>query len=283
MRKQLAIGLCAMFVAGGAQAATIYGVDGNDNLVAFNSSDPGTTGSIKITGASGILSLDFRPINNVLYGLGSDRVLYTINTTTGVATAASGVLDLGANSTQFALDFNPTIDRLRIISNADNNFVFNPNNGALTVATPVFYAPGDINLNANPNITAVAYTSSVFGAAPGTTQLYGIDTDLDVLTKVANSLGRLDTVGALGVDVGSRQSFDILGSDAFVADGRNIYGVNLNTGELTLAGRTEESLFGLAISAAPEPSTWAMMIGGFGMAGAAMRRRRSLARCAVRA
>ncbi|PZQ55625.1 MAG: hypothetical protein DI570_22025 [Phenylobacterium zucineum] len=32
-----------------------------------------------------------------------------------------------------------------------------------------------------------------------------------------------------------------------------------------------------APSAAPEPATWALMIGGFGMAGATLRRRRSLA------
>jgi hypothetical protein len=32
-----------------------------------------------------------------------------------------------------------------------------------------------------------------------------------------------------------------------------------------------------AASAAPEPATWAMMIGGFGMAGVAMRRRRARA------
>lgn len=277
MKKQLAIGLCTIFVAGGAQAATVYGVDGNDNLVSFSSSAPGTfTSSVKITGASGILSLDFRPLNNVLYGLGSDRVIYTIDRFTGVATAASGVLDLGSLSTQFALDFNPTIDRLRIVSNADNNFVFNPNNGALTVATPVFYAPGDANEGRNPNITAVAYTSSVFGAAPGTTQLFGIDTERDVLTKVANSLGRLDTVGGLNVDVGSRASFDIRGGDAFLIDGRNFYSVNLATGALNRVGQTHESLFGLAIAAVPEPSTWAMMIAGFGMAGATLRRRRAM-------
>lgn len=276
MKKQLAVGLFAIFAAGNAQAAKVFGVDGNDNLVSFNSSAPGAyTSSVKITGAEGILGLDFRPLDNTLYGLASDHVIYTINTTTGLATAASGVLDLGPLSTQFAFDFNPTVDRIRIISNADNNFVFNPNNGSLTTATSVFYAAGDVNQGKNPNVTAVAYTSSVFGAPSATSQLFGVDTTLDVLTKVANSAGRLDTVGGLGVNVGSRDSFDIRDNDAFVIDGRNFYSVNLATGGLTFAGQTNDSLFGLAISAAPEPSTWAMLIGGFGLVGAAMRRRRS--------
>jgi len=276
--KQLAIAVCAFFAAGAAQAATVYGVDGNDRLVSFDSDAPQLfKTSVQITGASGLLALDFRPLNGALYGLASDRRVYTIDPFTGAATAQSDVLDLGPLSSQFAFDFNPTIDRLRIITNADNNYVFNPNNGALTVATPVFYVAGDVNFGVNPNITSVAYTSSVFGAAPGTTQLYGIDTAANTLVKVANSAGRLETVGSVsGIDVGARHSFDILGSDAFVQDGRNFYAINLATGALTLKGRTDESLFGLAIAqaSAPEPATWAMMILGFGFAGASLRQRR---------
>jgi hypothetical protein len=277
MKARFVLAAGALLACSPAQAATVFGVDGNDNLVSFNSASPETfTRSIRITGASGILGLDFRPINNVLYGLGSDRVIYTINTITGVATAVSGVLNLGPLSSQFAFDFNPTIDRLRIITNANNNFVFNPNDGSLTTATDVFYAAGDANQGQNPTINAVAYTSANFGDPVSASQLYGIDTDLDVLTRVANSAGTLNTVGSLGVDVGSRDSFDIAGNDAFAIDGRNFYRVNLNTGALSLIGRTDESLFGLSIAtggAVPEPATWALMILGFGAIGGAMRYR----------
>lgn len=276
MKRQIAIGLGSLLIAGSAQAATVYGVDGSNNLVTFNSSAPGSfTSSVKITGTSGtISSLDIRPINNVLYGFGSDRVIYTINAGTGVATAVSGVLDLGPMSTQFAFDFNPTIDRLRIITDANNNFVFNPNNGALTVATPVFYAPGDPNVGNDPNVTAVAYTSSFFGAPGTSTQLYGIDTVNDVLTRVANSAGQLDTVGSLGFDLGPNVSFDILGSLSYVSDGSGFYSLDLGSGALTKLGETGAPLFGLAVANVPEPATWAMLIGGFGFVGAVMRRRR---------
>lgn len=275
MRKSFIAACCFSFSAISAQAATIYGVDENNNLLSFDSSAPGTMlSSVAITGVdNSIGALDFRPLNNVLYGLGSDRVVYTINLSSGVATAVSGVLAL--NGTSFAFDFNPTIDRLRIVSNANDNYVFNPNDGMLTVATSVFYAPGDPNDGANPDITGGAYTSSVFGAPGTSTQLYSIDTANDVLTKQANSFGTLTTVGALGVDLGSRTSFDIAGNEAFAFNGNKLFSVNLTTGALTNLGSTDRGLFGIAIAPpVPEPASWAMMIGGFALIGSMMRRQR---------
>jgi len=273
MRSSIFIAGSLFVMAASAPAATIYGVDENNNLISFNSSAPGSMlSSIAITGLdNSIGALDFRPINNVLYGLGSDRVIYTINTMSGVATAASGVLAL--NGTSFAFDFNPSIDRLRIVSDANDNYVFNPNDGALTNATSVFYAPGDANAGANPDVTAAAYTSAMFG---GTTQLYSIDTALDGLAKQANSVGTLPSVGPLGVNLGSRTSFDIAGSEAYAFNGSTLFGVNLTTGALTNLGNTDRALFGMAISpaAVPEPTSWALMIAGFALVGTTMRRRR---------
>lgn len=275
-KSSIALALAATFAATGAQAATIVGADENNNLVFFNTATPGTVSSIlAVTGLSAsISSLDFRPFNNMLYALTADRRIYTINLATGAATAVSGPLAL--NGTEFGFDFNPTIDRLRIVSNTNDNYVFNPNDGSLTVATPVFYAAGDPNQGADADVTASAYTTSTFGAAAGTTQLYSIDTALDTLTRQANSAGTLTSVGSLGVNLGSRTSFDILNADAFAQNGRNLYSVNLTTGTLTQVGLTDRSLFGIAIvdTAIPEPATWATMTLGFGAIGYGLRRRR---------
>ncbi|MDP1028302.1 DUF4394 domain-containing protein [Sphingomonas sp. KR1UV-12] len=267
----LAIGVALS--ASGAQAATIYGVDETNNLVSFDSANPSTfSSSVKITGlTNSIQALDFRPVNGALYGLGSDKTVYMIDTGTGAATAVGGALAI--TGTEFAFDFNPTIDRLRIVSNTNQNYVFDPNTGGLTTATSVFYAEGDVNAGRDADVTGGAYTSSTLGAAAGTTQLYGIDTALDVLVRQANSAGTLTTVGATGVDLGSRTSFDIAGSDAFAFNGSTLYRVDLNSGAFSQVGTTGRALFGIAISPVPEASTWAMMLVGFGMVAGAARYR----------
>ncbi|WP_258046706.1 DUF4394 domain-containing protein [Sphingomonas folli] len=276
MRQTVLLACAAMLAPASASAATIFGVDETNRLVTFSSAMPGTfTSSVKITGTnSSIEALDFRPLNGTLYGLGTDRIVYTINTATGVATAASAVL--GIEGSVFGFDFNPTIDRVRIVSNTNNNYVYNPNDGALTGApttAALGYAAGDANAGRDPGVSAAAYTSSSFGAPGTSTQLYVIDTDLDVLAKQNNNGGVLTTVGALGRDLGSRTSFDIAGSEAFAYNGRSLYGVDLATGALSSLGNTPRQLFGIAVAPVPEPATWAMMILGFGAVGYTMRRR----------
>lgn len=280
--KKLILAACLTFgLAGGAQAATIFGVDENNNLVTFDSASPGTTrSSVRLTGLdSSLQAIDFRPLNNVLYGVSADRIVYTINTISGAATAITGALAI--EGSVFGFDFNPTIDRIRLVTNTNNNYVVNPNDGSLTVATPLAYSAGDANAGRDPGVSGAAYTSSTFGAAAGTTQLYSIDTDLDVLTTQNNNGGVLNTVGALGVDLGSRTSFDISGADAFAFNGTSLYNINLGTGRLSLIGNTDRALFGIAVAGAvPEPATWAMMLLGFGAIGYSMRRRRATVRIA---
>ncbi|TCP29517.1 DUF4394 domain-containing protein [Sphingomonas sp. BK235] len=276
MKKALALACAAALMPVSASAATIFGVDETNRLVSFSSAAPGTfLSSVKITGTnSSIEALDFRPLNSTLYGLGTDRVVYTINTMTGVATAASAAL--GIEGSVFGFDFNPTIDRVRIVSNTNNNYVYNPNDGSLTGApttTTLGYAAGDPNAGRDPGVSAAAYTSSTFGAPGTSTQLYVIDTDLDVLAKQNNNGGVLTTVGGLGRDLGSRTSFDIAGNEAFAFNGRSLFSVNLDNGALSALGNTPRQLFGIAVAPVPEPATWAMMILGFGAIGYSMRRR----------
>jgi hypothetical protein len=276
MRNILLLACATALVPTSASAATIFGVDETNRLVSFSSATPGTFDtSVKITGTnSSIEALDFRPLNNTLYGLGTDRVVYTINTLTGVATAASAAL--GIEGSVFGFDFNPTIDRVRIVSNTNNNYVYNPNDGSLTGApttSPLGYAAGDPNAGRDPGVSAAAYTSSSFGQPAASTQLYVIDPDLDVLAKQNNNGGVLTTVGGLGTDLGSRTSFDIAGNEAFAFNGSSLYSVNLESGALSSLGTTSRQLFGIAVAPVPEPGTWAMMILGFGAIGYTMRRR----------
>jgi len=260
--------VAAAALASGAQAATVFAVDENNNLVTFASLNPGLfTSSMKITGTGAtFLALDFRDSNGRLYGLGDDLRLYTINTVTAAATAVGGPLAITGSN--FGFDFNTAIDALRIVSNNDNNYVVNPNTGVVsTTATPVAFAAGDVNAAMNPTVTGNAYLH-------GTATQYAIDTTTDFLVRQANNAGTLTSVGSLGVAVGPRTSFDIdFSKTGYLQDSSRFYTVDLQTGKATLVGLSQRALFGIAVQGVPEPGTWAMMIAGFGLVGGMMRRR----------
>ncbi|MEQ1860137.1 MAG: DUF4394 domain-containing protein [Chthoniobacteraceae bacterium] len=223
--------------------ASAFAVDTSNNLLHFDTATPGTVSSVAISGlAPGemIKGLDFRPADGLLYGLGNTNVLYTINSSTGVASqvGASGAFAL--SGAEFGFDFNPTVDRLRVVSDADQNLRLNPNTGGLAAPDGALaFAAGDPNFGVNPNVTGSGYTNSFFGAT--TTTLYGIDTNLDVLvTQNPPNAGTLNTVGALGLDIGSLTGFDVFGSTAFLAGTvggvTGLYTVNLATGAATPVG-----------------------------------------------
>lgn len=268
--KRILVGMClSAMVSTGAQAAIVFGVNGT-TLISFDSAAPGQAlSTTAITGITGSFAgIDFRPANGVLYGLSNtSRTLYTINTSTGVATAVGGPLAIQGSAVGF--DFNPTIDRIRVVADNGQNYVVNPNTGTIQlVATP-------INGITGATVSGNAYTSSTFGAPAESTQLYSLDYTNDLLATQNNNGGTLTPVGSFGQNLTAELGFDISGSDAFVSEAqtRNFYSINLATGRLTTIGRTITGFNGIAIAPVPEPATWAMMIAGFGMTGSAMRRR----------
>lgn len=272
--------LATAVLAPAASAEIVYGVTNTQRLVSFSSAAPGIISSnVAISGLQSgetIRGIDFRPVSGGLFALGSSSRLYLLNQTTGAATMIGGGAFLPAlNGSQFGFDFNPTIDRIRVVSDADQNTVLNPVSGGGTGVTSVFYGPGDVNQNANPNIVGSAYSRNFVGG--GTTQLYGIDSNLDVLVTQANSAGTLATVGALGADFGNDVGFDIApGGTAFVsnrlaiAPQTHFFTVNLVTGQVSLAGIVGDNLSLDAIAVTPAPGALALL----GVAGLIARRRR---------
>jgi hypothetical protein len=108
------------------QAESVVGMTSTNSLVTFDSATPGIASApIPITGigAETIFDIDRRPANGLLYGLGSAGNLYLINPTTGAATLSATLtgVNLDPNATRFGIDFNPTVDRLRIVSNTGEN------------------------------------------------------------------------------------------------------------------------------------------------------------------
>ena len=104
-------------------AQTAYAITGGTQLVHFNVATPGTLSSpIPISGlqlGEIILGIDFRPASGHLFALGSTSRIYTVSTTTGIVSqiGASGAFALSGAA--FGFDFNPTVDRIRVVSDTD--------------------------------------------------------------------------------------------------------------------------------------------------------------------
>jgi hypothetical protein len=176
------------------------------------------------------------------------------------------------NGTAFGVDINPAVDRLRIVSNNEQNLRINPNDGTLTAT--------DMSLNPAGNVVAVAYSNNFVGA-PSTT-LYSIDSvsgSLGIIT-VPNAGGPITTVGSLGLNnLSSNLGFDISGLTGIayaclsfnplapngIGPGSFLYQINLTTGAATLVGTIGNSEFTFtsitAATAIPEPSS-VLLLGG---------------------
>lgn len=217
-------------------AHVAYAADSSNNLHIFNLSEPGTPMMKAITGlqaAEGIVGIDMRPVNGQLYALGSTGRLYTINTATGTATmVGAGPVNV-LSGTDFGFDFNPTVDRIRVVSNTGQNFRINPNDGSLSA--------NDGNLNpGTPNVTGAAYSNNFPGAS--STVLYDIDATTDVLyTQNPPNAGTLVSIGSLGIDISSSNGFDIGGTSNMayalltVGGTNSIYTINTSTGAAMLS------------------------------------------------
>lgn len=272
----------AALLAASASAEVIYGVTNTQSLVSFDSAAPASIlTNVALSGLQAgetIRGIDFRPQTGGLYGLGSSSRLYLIDPVTGAAAQVGpGPFAPALTATHYGFDFNPTIDRIRVVGRNTQNTVLNPATGGGTAATPTFYAAGDPNQNASPSIVGSAYDRNFLGGV--TSQLYGIDSNLDILVRQANSAGTLNTVGALGFNLGSNVGFDITSfGTAYVTNSADLlpqtslYTANLMTGQLTLVGTVGSGLTLDAIAATPAPGSLALLgLGG----GVATRRRRT--------
>jgi hypothetical protein len=271
MRKiifALALCLSAVLVSSESQAVIIYAVDDSSgqSIVSFDSSAPGAyQNGVAISGLQQnetIKGIDFRPSTNQLFALGSSSRLYTLNVLTGAATEVPppGAFTPTLNGSAFGFDFNPVIDRIRVVSNSKKNYVLNPNDGSAAGFTDLFFGLADPNFGVTPNVSFSAYTNSV-NPAPAATQLYGIDTGLDVLVTQANSAGTLGTVGVgLGVNIGAVGGFDIHGANntayaaLLPAGGSNsvLYQINLLTGLALPVGQIDGGVVISSMAIAPD-------------------------------
>jgi len=169
-----------------------------------STSDPSTTlSSTAITGLGGsenIEAMDVRPSDGNLYGLGvsgsTGRVL-KLDLATGAATQVGSVFSVGGND--FGMDFDPTTDLLRIVSDDDENISFNPTTGTATVLP-------DLNPGSS-TVVAAAFTNNFAGAT--STTLFGLDTAGNVFSSIDPATGVVTPIGSLAMNPDASIGFDI--------------------------------------------------------------------------
>ena len=259
-----------VFVNGAAtkigRADTVWGVTDQQFLVSWSTDSPSNfTFGTAINGLQvneRILGIDARPADGSFYAVGSSNRLYSLGMN-GVATQIGSSFATSLNGSSFGFDFNPVIDRSRVDTNTNRNYVVNPNDGTNTQVNDLFYLNGDSNFGRDPNVVHIGYTNSVAGAT--STQLYGIDSGLDILVTQANSSGSLNTIGSLGTNITEIGGFDIAGDSgiaygAFLGAGSSasqFYRVDLLSGNATLIGEIGGGTIITAISlqSVPEPGS----------------------------
>lgn len=304
---QTSVAVAALLItAAVTRAELIYGY-GSDNggpvsLFTFDSAAPGSTSALtEITGIAtglGLVGIDFRsPFmgspNGQLYGLAYDGTnmgqLYIISLT-GVATPVGSPISIGAadqaGNVSFGFDFNPTVDRIRVVTGNLSNFRINPNDGTIVTFDPdVAYVAGDPNENSNiPQIGGSGYLPdgtlfNIDGANNVLARQGSPNANDGTLTTIGTGLG-ITTLGpnTMGFDINPDGSVAYLQTSAGSGTQDNLYTVDLTDGTATLVGAIGPSTlntFGIAVI--PEPSTYALLAIGL-VGGAILLRRRKAAR-----
>jgi hypothetical protein len=257
---------------------------GGTGLRRFQTATPGTVTSVALgglaTGGEVMVGLAWRPQTGQLYGLGVDAgadtaTLYLVDPQTGSVTivgvagdiAYAGV-DFPAASAGWGIDFNPAVDRLRLVADGGLNARVNPNNGLPASASPD--SPHNGLPPGSTGVTAVSYTNAF------TQPLTGGVTTVYVLEPTANQLliqnppnagvltaARTVTLGGAPLDFGAIAGLDIPGEVAVatssapaagsgvalldVSGVEGLYTLDLTTGAATLLGAVSAPLASIAV------------------------------------
>lgn len=276
------LGACAsvpMEPLGPPAKEMIFAVTAGNQLIQFNAGQPQKTLSSKplqgLVAGETLLGIDYRVAKGQLYGLGASGQLYRIDTQTGTASTVGSPSALPKDgATQWGFNFNPTVDRIRVVNDAGYNLRLHPETGAIVDSDPnqpgvqldgrLAFDAADANAGKPSGIVAAAYTYNKDNDKITTN--YALDgrqgllvhqgTKEGVQPMVSPNTGRLFTVGSLGIGSFARATLDIsdLSNAAYSAitvDGQSSwYRIDLATGKATRIGSVA---VGPVVGAAIEP------------------------------
>lgn len=261
-------------------AGDLFALTRDSRLIRLDGSRFQPERTVPVTGlpaGTRLIGLDTRPANGQLYAIGTDARVYVVDPGSGAASrvGTSPGSTRPFSDSIYGLDFNPTVDLLRLVSATGENGRVDVTRGTLAgIDRRLSYRPGDANAGVTPRVTAAAYTNSVAGAT--STTLYGIDTGTDSLVLQGSragqpaespNLGRLTTVGRLGLAVEAISGFDIVGTTAYAAlrptagTRSTLVRIDLATGRATKLTGLPDGVVGLTGSAGPPLAAYAVADG----------------------
>jgi Domain of unknown function (DUF4394) len=255
--RALLLGLIALLVvAPTASAMPLVAVTPGNNLFFFDSASPATTGPVALTGlgpSQTVRGIDARPQTGELHavaaptGFAANQVAfsYVIPRDSAFALPAGQSAALaGWGDVPAGWDFNPVVDRARLVNTNDENARINPFNGSLAGNDT------DITPAATTTLIGAAYDRNVDGATA--TTLFAIDRNDSELVRIGGvdgtpspNGGVATSVGPLGVPLNpaSDAGFDVASDGtafaALTAAADNLtrlYAINLTTGAATPIG-----------------------------------------------
>lgn len=223
------LGACSSLMmsepAGTPRKEIVFAVTASNRLVSFNAGQPGKLLSDKrlsgLQAGETLVGIDFRVAKGDLYGLGSTGRLYLIDIDASAAKPVGAPMAVPLDGAEFGFDFNPTVDRIRVVSDKGQNLRLHPDTGAVVDADP---AREGVQIDA-----ALAYADGrpvkIVGAAytynkrdPKITTNYVIDAQGWLAMQgskegaqppVSPNTGRLTAIGPMGAGAFERASFDI--------------------------------------------------------------------------
>lgn len=248
--------------------ARVHAVTDQAELISFDAAAPAKVLARQplagLPAGERLVGIDYRVARGVLYALGSDGRLYTLDVAIArlqpVAAAPAARLPAGA----VGFDFNPAADRIRVVVDDGSNLRLHPDSGALAATDPALqYAAGDTAQGQAPRLAGAAYTYNKKDEKLTTN--YAIDRARGTLVTqgsvegqvppVSPNTGRLYTVGPMGTGPVDDAAFDIADIDntalaALRLKGQTrLYVLNLQTGTARDLGVVAggRALWGLAI------------------------------------
>lgn len=248
---------------GPAAKEEIVAVSATHHLLRFNAGQPQRLRDRRpLTGLRAgetLLGIDYRVARGELYALGASGQLYRVDVAKAQATPVGAGVALPPGGAEWGFDFNPVVDRIRVVSGNGLNLRLHPDTGALVavdgklayadgrpaaiVAAGYTYNQTDDKLTTNYALDGAAGTLVHQGSKEG------------VAPAVSPNTGQLTTVGSLGVGPFAHATFDIsdVGNVAYAGlragNATRWHRVDLATGQARFIGTVGggEPLIGAAI------------------------------------